>query len=227
MWEEGYQSGAYTTPVYRDVLDFLESWPGPADGINGTEGDETGPDESKGDQVDSKEEEAANDTGAEDKAGEGNDKHEGSDGNEKGPAANGNKPTRRRWVVAIYSSGSIFAQKLLFQHIQDPSSSAEDSDDKKKKKAVLDKREVVSAWFDTTNAGPKTETESYERIARELEVEPERVLFLSDAVKEVRAAVEAGMKSIIVVREGNVEVGEEERRQLGVVESFDELELEL
>ncbi|KAK7887757.1 enolase-phosphatase E1 [Exophiala xenobiotica] len=120
--------------------------------------------------------------------------------------------------IAIYSSGSIFAQKLLFQHIKDPSV-PDDS------KAVLDKRDIVKDWFDTTNAGLKHEVSSYEKIAKELQRDPKKVLFLSDNVKEVHAAIEAGMHAVVVTRPGNAPLSEDEEKEFEIVESFEQLEL--
>jgi enolase-phosphatase E1 len=113
----------------------------------------------------------------------------------------------------------VFAQKLLFQHIKDPSS-ADDS------KAILDRRDIVKAWFDTTNAGPKQETSSYATIATELHEDPEEILFLSDNVKEVRAAIEARMQALVVDRPGNALLSDAERDELGVVESFEQIDLQ-
>lgn len=86
-------------------------------------------------------------------------------------------PTLRRWhssnkKIAIYSSGSVFAQKLLFQHVKDDGSTKDLS-------YLIDHQ----GWFDTLNAGPKTEKGSYELIARTLEMEVAEVLFLSDNVR--------------------------------------------
>lgn len=64
---------------------------------------------------------------------------------------------------------------------------------------------------------------SYEKIATEMGRRAERVLFLSDNVKEVRAAREAGMRALLVDRPGNAPVGEQDRRELGAVESLAEI----
>ena len=64
--------------------------------------------------------------------------------------------------VAIYSSGSVFAQKLLMRHV-------------KGSKGTENLEELVSGgWFDTVNAGLKAERGSYEKISEELKV---RVFF--------------------------------------------------
>lgn len=89
----------------------------------------------------------------------------------------------------IYSSGSVPAQKLFFGHTTaDPS----------------DMMPFISNWFDTVNAGPKTESGSYSKILATVPgSQPARWLFLSDNIKEVDAAIAAGMKSYPVVRPGN------------------------
>ena len=112
--------------------------------------------------------------------------------------------------VMIYSSGSVAAQKLLFQHTNGQ---------------PADLTPVLADYFDTVNAGPKQERASYEAIAtRHPELGPVGGwLFLSDNVREVEAAREAGMQSVVVERPGNAEVGGEERRVHRVVGSFEEL----
>jgi len=89
--------------------------------------------------------------------------------------------------LAIFSSGSIAAQKLLFQHV------ALDGFDAETGKGAagrgegsvgtpLDMRTKVQEYFDTTTAGSKKEEGSYVKIAEALGVRPEQVLFLSDVV---------------------------------------------
>lgn len=84
--------------------------------------------------------------------------------------------------LAVYSSGSVRAQKLFFGH----------SD-------AGDLSPLFDAWFDT-EAGHKREPASYRGIARRLQREPEDVLFLSDVVEELDAAREAGMRTVLVDR---------------------------
>ena len=50
-------------------------------------------------------------------------------------------------------------------------------------------------------------------------------MFLSDNVKEVDAAVEAGMQSLLVDRPGNAPVTEDDRIRLSIVESLDDISL--
>ena len=54
---------------------------------------------------------------------------------------------------------------------------------------------------------------------------PNEILFLSDNVKEVDAALAAGMEAILVDRPGNAAVSEEDRARLHVIQSLDEVDL--
>lgn len=122
-------------------------------------------------------------------------------------------PAMRAWhdaglTIVIYSSGSVAAQKLLFKYT---SSTPEP-----------DLRPLLSGHFDTVNAGMKTETQSYVKIARQFPaVQSAQWLFLSDNVLEVAAAVEAGMQSAVVKREGNAPLTAEDEARYTVVTSFE------
>ncbi|KAI1502304.1 HAD-like domain-containing protein [Biscogniauxia marginata] len=112
--------------------------------------------------------------------------------------------------VMIYSSGSVPAQKLLFSHTD-----AEPSD----------LTSLISDWFDTVNAGLKTEAGSYEAIAgRHDDIPIKEWLFLSDNVKEVDAAKAAGMQSLVVQRPGNAALPDEVLSRLPVIETLDSLD---
>ena len=96
-------------------------------------------------------------------------------------------PALARWrqqgrAVAIYSSGSVQAQRNLFANT-----------------TAGDLAPYISGYFDTT-AGPKREPESYERIATALGRDPIEVVFLSDASAELDAAREAGVQTMLCVR---------------------------
>lgn len=54
---------------------------------------------------------------------------------------------------------------------------------------------------------------------------PDQILFLSDNIKEVDAALEAKMVATLVDRPGNAPVSEDDRSRVDVVESLDELDL--
>ena len=85
-------------------------------------------------------------------------------------------------ALAVYSSGSVAAQKLFFGH----------SD-------AGDLRALFDAWFDT-EVGHKREAASYRGIASRLQHDPGDILFLSDVVEELDAAREAGMRTVLVDR---------------------------
>jgi enolase-phosphatase E1 len=96
-------------------------------------------------------------------------------------------PALERWRgegidVAIFSSGSVQAQRSLFSHTK-----------------AGDLTRFIRAYFDTTT-GPKTAPESYARIAASLERSPAEVLFLSDVAAELDAARVAGMRTGLCVR---------------------------
>ena len=93
----------------------------------------------------------------------------------------------RRWhaaghPIAVYSSGSVPAQKLFFGHSE-----------------AGDLTPLVSAWFDT-EVGHKRDPDSYRRIAVALGRAPSTILFLSDVVEELDAAREAGLRTVLLDR---------------------------
>ncbi|PTB71388.1 hypothetical protein M440DRAFT_1442693 [Trichoderma longibrachiatum ATCC 18648] len=62
----------------------------------------------------------------------------------------------------------------------------------------------ISDWFDTVNAGPKTDVASYTTILSHYpDISPARWIFLSDNLSEVDAARQSGMHSVPAVRPGN------------------------
>jgi 2,3-diketo-5-methylthio-1-phosphopentane phosphatase len=112
----------------------------------------------------------------------------------------------KRWSandrVAIYSSGSVEAQKLLFRH-----------------SVFGDLTPLIAGHFDT-RTGPKTESRSYATIAAAMQVAPSEVRFFSDVVRELDAAREAGFGTRLVVREGNSPV--EDAHGHAIIRSFNE-----
>lgn len=88
--------------------------------------------------------------------------------------------------VAIFSSGSVLAQRLLFAHTSEG-----------------DLTPLIDAYFDTTT-GPKREAESYRRIASALQVETSSVLFVSDVGAELDAARAAGGGTALCLRSPDV-----------------------
>jgi len=90
--------------------------------------------------------------------------------------------------IAIYSSGSVLAQQLLFAHTKQG-----------------DLTPMISEYFDT-NVGAKREVESYRNIAKELDIPAANVLFVSDIVEELDAARSAGMNTALSIRPGNAPI---------------------
>ncbi|BCT91076.1 enolase-phosphatase E1 [Lysobacter helvus] len=84
--------------------------------------------------------------------------------------------------LAVYSSGSVPAQKLLFGHTD-----------------AGDMTGVFEGWFDTA-VGHKRDAESYRRIAAEVQRAPGDIVFLSDVVEELDAARDAGLRTVLVDR---------------------------
>jgi enolase-phosphatase E1 len=105
--------------------------------------------------------------------------------------------------VAIYSSGSVEAQKLLFRH-----------------SSAGDLTRCISAYFDT-RVGAKTSAQSYMAIVAAMEVEPGQVVFISDVVRELDPAREAGCETRLSVRDGNAAVADGHGH--AVVRSFAEI----
>jgi len=87
-------------------------------------------------------------------------------------------------LLAIFSSGSILAQQLLFTHSN-----------------AGDLSKFLQGYFDTTT-GPKRDEISYRIIAESLGIGARHFLFLSDAVAELDAARAAGMKTALSLRPG-------------------------
>lgn len=99
-------------------------------------------------------------------------------------------PALRRWKqagwrLAVYSSGSVQAQKLFFRHSDQGDLSA-----------------LFDAWFDTTS-GAKQDPAAYRNILATLgmQAQPEQVLFLSDVCAELDAAAACGMATCLLLRE--------------------------
>ena len=86
------------------------------------------------------------------------------------------------YPMAVYSSGSVAAQRLFFGH----------SD-------AGDLTPMFDAFFDT-EVGHKREAGSYQAIAGRLDTAAADIVFLSDVVEELDAAREAGMRTVLVDR---------------------------
>ncbi len=94
---------------------------------------------------------------------------------------------QKGYRLYIYSSGSVQAQKLFFSHTQ-----------------YGDLTGYFDGYFDT-KIGNKKEKQSYIKIADEIGLKPEEILFLSDNPDEIKAAAEAGMKVYRLVRPADAE----------------------
>lgn len=93
----------------------------------------------------------------------------------------------QRWqqqhrALYVYSSGSIFAQKLLFGHTE-----------------AGDLRPLFNDYFDTTT-GNKRDAASYRSIVRSIDLPAANIAFLSDVLDELEAASRAGMATVWVQR---------------------------
>lgn len=84
--------------------------------------------------------------------------------------------------LAVYSSGSVPAQKLFFGHTD-----------------AGDLTGLFGGWFDT-EVGHKRDAGSYREIARRLDRPADDILFLSDVVEELDAARDAGMRTALIDR---------------------------
>lgn len=92
--------------------------------------------------------------------------------------------------VYIYSSGSIQAQRLLFENSQEG-----------------DLLPYLKGHFDIPTAGNKKEASSYTNIAQSIGVDPDQIVFVSDAEAELQAARKAGISNAIMsIRPGNAKL---------------------
>ena len=91
--------------------------------------------------------------------------------------------------LAVYSSGSVEAQKLLFSHT-----------------AYGDLTSLFSAFYDT-KMGAKREKDAYQAICKDMGIDPQNVCFLSDVKEELDAAQKVGLKTIQLIRDEKVIIG--------------------
>lgn len=82
----------------------------------------------------------------------------------------------------IYSSGSVYAQKLLFGHTE-----------------AGDLTPLFSGYFDT-HIGAKQDVRSYESIAADIGLPAKELVFLSDMEAELDAAKTAGLYTVWLTR---------------------------
>jgi len=107
-------------------------------------------------------------------------------------------------MIAIYSSGSILAQKLIFRYSN-----------------CGDLTAFIADYFDT-NVGGKKETESYRKIAAALNFPAAEITFVSDVAAELDAAKSAGLRTVLSIREGNAPLVGQTMHL--TIKSFDEME---
>jgi len=122
-------------------------------------------------------------------------------------------PQFKKWTeegkkLYIYSSGSVEAQKLLFGNTSEG-----------------DVTSMISDYFDT-EVGPKVEKDSYTKIAEKIGKPVAEILFFTDIVKEADAAKEAGMPVVVMAREGNAPLTEDDKAKFTVLTSFEVKETE-
>jgi enolase-phosphatase E1 len=103
----------------------------------------------------------------------------------------------------VYSSGSVYAQKLLFGHTE-----------------YGDLTPLFSGYFDT-HIGGKREQQSYDNIAKQLDMPANQLLFLSDIKEELDAAKAAGFETIWLTRDSAPDPQAEHRQ----VNSFDQIDV--
>jgi len=105
--------------------------------------------------------------------------------------------------IAIYSSGSVLAQKLLFKYTN-----------------YGDLTSFISNYFDT-KTGAKSDAESYRKIASALLFPSDTLAFVSDIAEELDAAEEAGFQTFLAIRQGNKPINNQINHQ--PIHSFDEI----
>lgn len=99
----------------------------------------------------------------------------------------------RKWkdqglALFVFSSGSVYAQKLLFGY-----------------SSFGDLTPLFSGYFDTT-IGAKRETAAYRHIVQHIGIPAGEILFLSDIREELDAAQTVGLRTCWLVRDGALPV---------------------
>jgi enolase-phosphatase E1 len=233
LWENGYRTGAYATPLFSDVVPKLKEWH--ASGVDlGI---------------------YSSGSVFAQKLLFGHVKPEAAaTGQKRGRPMEDDatdEPAAKRQATYITSRSAEEEQPEADHSDGEDSPAGEETLNGKtalNTQKTEDLQHLIRDWFDTTNAGFKTKATSYKKIASTLnvstrhqplgpvrparsltckQVDPEEVLFLSDNVKEVDAAIAAGMRSKLVDRPGNAPLSDVDRDRLEVVESFEEINLRL
>ena len=113
------------------------------------------------------------------------------------------KWSRQGIHLYIFSSGSVYAQKLIFGHT-----------------SYGDLTPLFEGYFDTTIGGKK-EVFAYNQIIQTLKHNPSEILFLSDIQEELDAAGKAGMHTHWIIRDGEIHSKAAHRQ----VKDFDHIHL--
>ncbi|KAK7539851.1 enolase-phosphatase E1 [Phyllosticta citribraziliensis] len=203
LWKNGWESGAFVAPLYPDVVPELRAWHGSGKQIvifsSGS--------------VDAQKLLFGHAGTAED--------------DQSAPSAPETAEEKRKTEPANKESvdpAEPAAKKVKTTKVEDDAK-AEVPDVETPAVASQDLNPLITDYFDTQNAGPKQEKASYEKIAKALGKECSEIVFLSDNVKEVKAALEAGMKSFVIDRPGNEPLSEDDRKALTVYTSFKDIPL--
>lgn len=119
-------------------------------------------------------------------------------------------PALRSWhdaglKLAVYSSGSVQAQKLLYGHT-----------------AQGDLTPLFSGFFDLSTGGKK-DSQSYARIAESMDLPPAEILFLSDIGAELDAARQAGLQVCQLVRSQDGTIAHDGAPQAATLEDVSSL----
>lgn len=120
-------------------------------------------------------------------------------------------PALRRWReadlgLAVYSSGSVQAQQLIYGHSN-----------------AGDLRGLFQHWFDT-RIGFKQESTSYRKIVTLLGTPADSVLFISDSIPELKAADASGL-AVLLCDRGDSPGGPMDSEGFAVIQSFERLDL--
>ncbi|CAO1404648.1 unnamed protein product [Diamesa tonsa] len=105
----------------------------------------------------------------------------------------------------IYSSGSVAAQKLLFQY-----------------STAGDLQKYITGYYDT-RIGPKTSEQSYINILNDIGARADEVLFLSDMAPELQAAQNVEINVILLDRKDSPPLSLDARKRFKVLQTFDEI----
>ncbi|KAK9693826.1 hypothetical protein QE152_g33927 [Popillia japonica] len=107
--------------------------------------------------------------------------------------------------IAVYSRGTVESQKLFLKHTTEGDLSGH-----------------ISNYFDLS-VGDKQDDASYVKIAEQLSITPEELIYINDEIDEAKAAKKAGATAILIKRDGNVEIPEADSAGFTIISSLIEL----